>query len=145
MNWEAFTPWSALLGGVLIGGATGLALLLNGKIAGISGVLGRIFRPAPGDAAWRVWFVLGLFASGLVAFALYPGLGEVRYGLGLGGVALAGFLVGVGTRLSGGCTSGHGVCGISRGSTGGVVATCTFMAVAMLTVYLHRHVLGASS
>lgn len=115
MNWEAFTPWSALLGGVLIGGATGLALLLNGKIAGVSGIVARILRPVAGDTAWRVWFVLGLFTSGLVVFALYPKLGDVRYGTGLFGTGAAGLLVGIGTRLGGGCTSGHGVCGISRG------------------------------
>lgn len=144
MNWDAFTPWSALAGGALIGLATGVALLLNGKIAGISGVFARIFRPATGDTAWRVWFVLGLIASGLVAFALFPRLGELDYGGGLPRVAVAGFLVGVGTRVGGGCTSGHGVCGISRGSVPGVVATCTFMAVAILTVFLTRQ-LGASA
>lgn len=146
MNWDAFTPWSALAGGVLIGAATGIALLLNGKIAGISGVVARVFRPAPGDAAWRVWFIVGMVATGALAFAFVPRVGQ---GFQASGgpllFAVAGLLVGVGTRVGGGCTSGHGVCGISRGSTRGVAGTLIFMAAAMLTVYVQRHLLGASS
>ena len=136
---------AALIGGSLIGLATGLALLLKGKIAGISGVVGRILRPATGDVAWRVWFTLGIVAGGALTFALMPGGAEVDFSRagGLGWIAGAGLLVGLGTRVGGGCTSGHGVCGISRGSTGGVTATLTFMAVAGLVVFL-RSQLGAS-
>ena len=144
MDWNAFTPYSALIGGVLIGLATGLTLLLNGKIAGISGVVARIFRPVPGDAAWRVWFLLGLVAGGAAAFAVYA----PSRSLELAGKPLlmagAGLLVGLGTRIGGGCTSGHGVCGISRGSTRGVVGTLTFMAVAALVVYAQRHLFGTA-
>lgn len=146
MNWEAFTPWSALLGGALIGLSTGLVLFLNGKIAGISGVVGRIIRPAPGDALWRVWFLAGLIAGGALTFALLPSTAEMT--LPSGGVPLflgAGLLVGLGTRLGGGCTSGHGVCGLSRGSTGGLAATLTFMGVAGIVVYVRMHLLGGAA
>lgn len=140
MDWEAFTPISALIGGGLIGLATGLTLLLNGKIAGISGVVGRILRPAPGDVAWRVWFLLGLVAGGAATFAVYPPSRTLELaGGGALVMAIAGLLVGLGTRVGGGCTSGHGVCGISRGSTRGILATVSFMAVAGLVVYLRRH------
>ena len=142
MDMDAFTPGASTLGGVLIGLATALTLLLNGKIAGISGVVGRILRPAPGDALWRVWFVAGLVAGGALTFALLPAskaaLDFSHAGVGL--MALAGLLVGLGTRVGGGCTSGHGVCGISRGSTGGIAATCTFMAVAGLVVFVRGKV-----
>jgi len=141
---DAFTPGASTLGGVLIGLATALTLLLNGKIAGISGVVGRILRPAPGDALWRVWFVAGLIAGGALTFALLPAskaaLDFSHAGVGL--MALAGLFVGLGTRVGGGCTSGHGVCGISRGSTGGIAATCTFMAVAGLVVFARGKVGG---
>lgn len=144
MDVDAFSPGAATIGGALIGSATALTLLLNGKIAGISGVVGRILRPAPGDVLWRVWFLAGLVAGGALTFALLP---ASRAALdfshaGVGVMAGAGLLVGLGTRLGGGCTSGHGVCGISRGSTGGVAATCTFMAVAALVVFA-RGKLGA--
>lgn len=144
MDWNAFTPYSALIGGVLIGLATGLTLFLNGKIAGISGVVARILRPMPGDAAWRVWFLLGLVAGGAGAFAVYA----PSRSLELAGtpvlMAGAGLLVGLGTRIGGGCTSGHGVCGISRGSVRGVVGTLTFMVVAALVVFAQRHLLGTA-
>jgi uncharacterized membrane protein YedE/YeeE len=144
VNWDAFTPWAALIGGALIGLATGLALLLNGKIAGISGVVARILRPAPGDALWRVWFLAGLVVGGAATFALYPASAELDFSAaGLGTMAVAGLFVGVGTRVGGGCTSGHGVCGISRGSTGGIAATLTFMAVAGLVVFVRSQLAGA--
>lgn len=147
MNAAAFTPISALIGGALIGLATGLVLLLNGKIAGVSGVVARTLRPTPGDTLWRVWFLLGLVAGGALTFALDPASAAIdasRAG-GLPWIAAAGLLVGLGTRLGGGCTSGHGVCGISQGSSGGLVATVTFMLVAGVVVYLRAHLLGGSS
>ena len=111
MNWTEFTPITSLTGGVLIGFATGLALLLNGKIAGISGVVGRILRSTPGDALWRVWFVGGLVAGGGLTFALYPPSANLDFSrTSVSWMAVAGLLVGIGTRLGGGCTSGHGVC-----------------------------------
>lgn len=142
MNIVNFTPLPALVGGVLIGVATGLVLLLNGKIAGISGVFARIFRGVPGDTGWRVAFVLGLTAGGAAIFALYPPAADYTSMASVGQMAVAGLLVGFGARLGGGCTSGHGVCGISRGSLSGIVGTLTFMATGFLTVYVFNHVVG---
>ena len=147
MNWGAFTPLTALAGGVLIGLATALVLVLNGRIAGISGVVARVLRPAPGDVLWRVWFMGGLVAGGALTFVLYPpsGLLDFTRAGGLPTLALAGLLVGLGTRLGGGCTSGHGVCGISRGSSGGLAATLTFMVVAALVVFIRSRLLGGAA
>ena len=143
MNWTEFTPISSLIGGVLIGLATGLVLLLNGKIAGISGVVGRILRSTPGDALWRAWFVGGLIVGGGLTFALYPPSADLDFShTSILGMAVAGLLVGVGTRLGGGCTSGHGVCGISRGSLGGITATVVFMLVAALVVFMRSLLTG---
>lgn len=144
MDPTPFTPLPALLGGALIGLATGLVLLLNGKIAGVSGVVGRILRPAPGDAAWRVAFLLGMVGGGASTFALYAPARDFTPAGGVGVMVAAGLLVGFGARFGGGCTSGHGVCGISRGSTGGVTGTLVFMGVAFVTVYVARHLLGAA-
>jgi uncharacterized membrane protein YedE/YeeE len=142
MNVVNFTPVPALVGGILIGLATGLALLLSGKIVGISGVFGRIFRAVPGDTAWRVAFVVGLVAGGAVIFQVSPTAAIYRPAATMPQIALAGLLVGLGTRIGGGCTSGHGVCGISRGSVRGIVGTLVFMAVGFATVYLTNHVMG---
>ncbi len=142
MNIVDFAPGPALIGGILIGLATGLALMLNGKIAGVSGVIGRIFRAAPGDTEWRIAFVVGLVLGGATIFALSPTPASYRPMATMPQLAIAGFLVGIGTRLGGGCTSGHGVCGISRGSFRGLVGTLTFMIVAFATVYLTNHVMG---
>ena len=146
MNWTEFSPIPSLFGGVLIGLATGLVLLLNGKIAGISGVVGRILRSTPGDVLWRVWFIGGLVAGGGLTFALYPPSANLDFShASVLWMAVAGLLVGVGTRLGGGCTSGHGVCGISRGSTGGVTATVLFMIVAGLVVFIRSQLTGGGS
>ena len=142
MNIVDFSPLPALAGGILIGTATGLALLMNGKIAGISGVFGRILRAVPGDTGWRVWFVLGLIAGGAATFALYPPADAFVPVASTGQMALAGLLIGFGARLSGGCTSGHGICEISRGSIRGVVGTATFTVVGAITVYILNHVVG---
>lgn len=138
MDWEAFTPYRALIGGALIGLATGLVLLLNGKIAGISGVIARALRPTPGDRAWRLWFLAGLIGGGALVFLLLPSTQTPGLLASTPVMAIAGLLVGLGTRLGGGCTSGHGVCGISRGSLPGIVATLTFMLVAGIVVYVQR-------
>jgi len=146
VDWTNFTPGSALLGGALIGLSTGLALLLNGKIAGISGVVGRILRPAPGDVAWRVFFLVGIALGGALTFALYPPSAKLDFSrAGLPLMVAAGLLVGVGTRLGGGCTSGHGVCGISRRSSGGLVATVVFMAAAGVAVAIRSQLGGVGS
>ena len=146
MNWTEFTPILSLIGGVLIGLATGLTLLWNGKIAGISGVVARILRSSPGDALWRAWFVGGLMAGGALTFALYPPSADLDFShANVLGMVVAGLLVGFGARLGGGCTSGHGVCGISRGSIGGVTATVVFMIVAGIVVFVRSQLTGGGS
>ncbi|MES1978416.1 MAG: YeeE/YedE family protein [Pseudomonadota bacterium] len=140
INWNAFTPWSALLGGMLIGLAAALFALLNGRIAGISGVLGGLLRPVRGDIAWRAAFVLGLIGAPLV-YALFAVLPAVQIEAGYGALIVAGLLVGVGTRYGSGCTSGHGVCGLSRMSPRSLVATAAFMGAGFVTVFVLRHLL----
>jgi uncharacterized membrane protein YedE/YeeE len=141
IDWNAFTPWSSLAGGVLIGIAAAMFALLNGRIAGISGVLGGLLRPVRGDVGWRVAFVLGLVVAPL-AYALWSDLPRPRIDAGTGALVLAGLLVGIGTRYGSGCTSGHGVCGLSRLSARSLVATLAFMGAGFATVYATRHLLG---
>ncbi len=140
INWNAFTPWSALLGGMLIGLAAALFALLNGRIAGISGVLGGLLKPVRGDVTWRAAFVLGLVGAPLV-YALFKALPAVQIEAGYGALIIAGLLVGVGTRYGSGCTSGHGVCGLSRLSPRSLAATASFMAAGFTTVFVLRHLL----
>ena len=133
MNWEAFTPWSALLGGALIGVAASILLLFSGRIAGISGVVGGLLLPKAGEVGWRLAFVIGLALASVTMLLLSPqSFGASPRSLPL--VVVAGALVGVGTRIGNGCTSGHGVCGISRFSPRSILATLTFMGVAMAAV-----------
>lgn len=141
LDWNAFTPWSALAGGLLIGLAAVLFVLLNGRIAGISGVLGGLLRPSRGDVAWRAAFVLGLVAAPAVylLFAAWP---RLTVNAGWVELVLAGLLVGVGTRYGAGCTSGHGVCGLSRLSPRSLVATLAFMGAGFAMVFVVRHVLA---
>lgn len=141
IDWNHFTPGSALAGGVLIGLAAALFLLLNGRIAGISGVLGGLFKPVGGDVAWRVAFVLGLVGSPMV-YGLFAVLPTPQIDAGNAALVAAGLLVGVGTRYGSGCTSGHGVCGVSRLSPRSLVATACFMAAGFGTVFVIRHVLN---
>jgi uncharacterized membrane protein YedE/YeeE len=129
----------ALLGGALIGVAVAVLLLFNGRVAGISGILGGLVHPAGGEWAWRAFFVVGLLGGGLVVHAVSPASIGGATTTSLPVLALAGLLVGIGTRISGGCTSGHGVCGVSRLSPRSIVATVTFMAVAAGVVFLVRH------
>jgi uncharacterized membrane protein YedE/YeeE len=138
IDWNAFTPWSALAGGVLIGIAAAMLALLNGRIAGISGIVGGLLRPASGDVAWQAAFVLGLVASPLV-FMLFAVVPQPQIDAEYGALVAAGLLVGVGTRYGSGCTSGHGVCGLSRLSPRSLVATVTFMAAGFVTVLVMRH------
>ena len=141
IDWNAFTPWSALTGGVLIGVAVAMFLLLNGRIAGISGVVGGLLRPARGDIAWRVAFVAGLIVAPLL-YALAAPPPALHIDAKYGAVLLAGLLVGVGTRLGSGCTSRHGVYGLSRLSLRSLVATLAFMGAGFATVFVTRHLLG---
>ncbi|PRQ07823.1 YeeE/YedE family protein [Enhygromyxa salina] len=138
-----FTPIAALVGGALIGLAAAVMLVLNGRITGISGIIGGLLERD--DRAWRGMFVIGMLLGGVALQALVPATipGAATDSLPL--LAVAGLLVGFGTRMGGGCTSGHGVCGISRLSTRSIVATGTFMVTAMVTVGLARHVLGGLS
>lgn len=136
-----FTPGASLAGGLVIGVAVAVLLLFGGRIAGISGILGGLLSLPRGDIAWRLCFLLGLLGAPVLA-SLFgkPALAEIE--AGWGNILVAGFLVGIGTRYAGGCTSGHGVCGISRGSVRSLVATLTFMATGLLTVFVQRHVWG---
>lgn len=139
IDWVNFTPQAALAGGVLIGLAAAAFILFNGRIAGISGILGGLLRPQRGDTGWRVAFLGGLLAAPVV-YGLFAALPAVTVEAGTGTLVAAGLLVGVGTRYGAGCTSGHGVCGISRMSPRSLVATAAFMCAGFVTVYLVRHV-----
>jgi uncharacterized protein len=141
IDWNAFTPLASLAGGALIGLAAALFVLLNGRIAGISGVLGGLLRPARGEVGWRVAFILGIVIAPWV-YLLFTALPVPRIGAGWGGLVLAGLLVGVGTRYGAGCTSGHGVCGLSRLSPRSLVATLAFMGAGFVTVYVLRHLVA---
>ena len=139
--WDAFTPASALIGGAIIGVAAALFAVLNGRIAGISGIVGGLLRPQAGDLSWRIAFVAGLVAAPL-AYSLFAVLPEVQIDAGYAPLVAAGLIVGVGTRYGAGCTSGHGVCGIARLSPRSIVATLAFMGMGFATVFATRHLLG---
>jgi uncharacterized membrane protein YedE/YeeE len=141
---ESFTPVTSLLGGVLIGIAASALLWLDGKVAGISGIVGGMLRPRPGDVIWRAAFVGGLLAGGTILRVVAPGAFAISVREPVPLLVAAGLLVGVGTQLGNGCTSGHGVCGISRGSRRSLVATVTFMAAGVATVFVARHLLGGA-
>ena len=144
IDWLHFTPWASLAGGVLLGVAAALFILLNGRILGISGILGGVLLPKAGDWGWRLAFLLGLFSAPF-AYALLaaPELQSApRIDAGGGLIVLAGLLVGLGTRYGSGCTSGHGVCGLSRLSPRSLVATAAFMGAGFVTVFVIRHLLG---
>jgi uncharacterized membrane protein YedE/YeeE len=137
-----FDPIPALIGGGLIGLAASLMMLLNGRIAGVSGILGGLLAPASSDKAWRLAFLAGLIVAPLIAGALGRPLAPAVMPASWLVVAAAGLLVGFGSRMGGGCTSGHGVCGIARLSTRSIVATLVFMATAALTLAVVRHGMG---
>ncbi|MCR4466950.1 MULTISPECIES: YeeE/YedE family protein [unclassified Burkholderia] len=136
-----FTPWLSLAGGVLIGLAAAWLMAFNGRIAGISGIVGSLFTAGAAERGWRAAFVAGLIAAPLLmrvaGAAVTP-----QVDAGWGELLAAGLLVGIGTRYAGGCTSGHGVCGLSRGATRSIVATAVFMVAGFATVFVQRHVLG---
>ncbi len=137
---ENFTPWSALAGGMLLGLSAVILLLFRGRIAGISGILSGLFTPHRGDTSWRVLFLVGMMLGGLALIPLGFSIPEMPSSSLLLYIA-AGFLVGVGTKLGNGCTSGHGICGMGRLSMRSVVATLVFMAVAIFVVFI-RQMLG---
>lgn len=134
-----FTPMMSFAGGVLIGLAAAMLILVNGRVAGISGIVGGLFVPRRGDVTWRLAFIAGLLGAPLLAL-LIGVRSAPRIDAGLGLLLAAGLLVGVGTSYASGCTSGHGVCGLSRLSPRSLVATLAFMAAGMLTVFLLRHI-----
>jgi len=138
IDWAHFTPWTSLAGGLVIGIAAAMLLLLNGRIAGVSGIVGGLLAPARGDIAWRIAFVAGLVAAP-AAYGLVTRLPSVTIDADLPLLLAAGLLVGLGTRYGSGCTSGHGVCGLSRLSLRSLAATLSFMAAGFATVYVVRH------
>lgn len=138
VDWTLVTPATALIGGALIGTAASLLVLATGRIAGVSGILGGLLVPSRGDIGWRFAFVVGMLASPL-AYAGVAQLPAIQIEAGYPTLVIAGLLVGVGTRYAAGCTSGHGVCGISRFSPRSLAATVAFMLAGFLTVFLVRH------
>jgi len=141
VDWAHFTPWTSLLGGVLIGIAAAVLLVVNGRIAGISGILGGLLRPAGGDVGWRIAFVGGLLVAPVI-YALFTRFPVPTIEAGYPALLMAGVLVGIGTRYGSGCTSGHGVCGLSRLSPRALAATLAFMAAGFVTVFAVRHLLA---
>ncbi|WP_119468445.1 YeeE/YedE family protein [Vibrio cholerae] len=134
-------PWDSLIGGMLLGISATLMLLMNGKIAGISGILTGLLTPKSRDFAWRLLFVVGMISGGVIGVKLLGHDGATDFGVSGIVLATAGLLVGVGTRRANGCTSGHGSCGIGRFSKRSIVATCVFMAVAAVTVFVRLHLM----
>ena len=137
-----FTPVSALIGGALIGGSAAFLLVVTGRIAGISGVLGGLLQPSRSDLGWRVGFLAGMLLSPLLFVAAGGAWPPVDIDASAGLLVIAGLLVGFGTRLGSGCTSGHGVCGIGRASPRSIAATLVFMMTAIATVFITRHLTG---
>ena len=142
IDWNNFTPWTSLAGGILLGLASAIFILVNGRILGISGIVGGLLRPKSGDVGWRLAFVLGMLVAPLL-YLLVADPVAVRIDAGWATLVIAGLLVGVGTRFGSGCTSGHGVCGLSRLSPRSLVATLAFMGAGFVTVYLMRHLLAS--
>ena len=142
IDWNHFTPWASLIGGLLLGVASAVFILINGRILGISGILGGLLPPKVGDIGWRVAFLLGMLAAPTVFMTLAPAgfASEPRIDAGFWTVIVAGLLVGIGTRYASGCTSGHGVCGLSRLSPRSLVATLSFMGTGFFIVYIVRHI-----
>jgi len=143
IDWAHFTPFSSLAGGIILGVASAIFILVNGRILGISGILGGLLPPKAGDTSWRVFFILGMLAAPTVFHAVVPGQYITAPRIDASGwmVIAAGLLVGIGTRYASGCTSGHGVCGLSRLSPRSLVATLSFMGAGFVMVYLLRHIL----
>ena len=143
IDWAHFTPFTSLTGGVILGIASAIFILVNGRILGISGIVGGLFPPKLGDTFWRVTFLLGLAVAPMVFHAVVPAqyITEPRIDTTDMMVVIAGLLVGIGTRYASGCTSGHGVCGLSRLSPRSLVATASFMSAGFVTVYVMRHVI----
>ena len=143
LDWAHFTPWASSIGGIILGVASASFILVNGRILGISGIMGGLMPPKVGDTFWRISFLLGLFIAPTVFHAVVPAqyITAPRIDASELTVIAAGLLVGIGTRYASGCTSGHGVCGLSRLSPRSLVATASFMFSGFVMVYVMRHVL----
>ncbi|MDN3988334.1 YeeE/YedE family protein [Zwartia vadi] len=143
IDWNHFTPWSSLSGGIILGVASAIFILINGRVLGISGIVGGLLPPKSGDTFWRLAFLAGMFASPWIFGALAPSdlIRAPQIDADTFMLVIAGLLVGIGTRYGSGCTSGHGVCGLSRMSPRSLVATVSFMAAGFLTVYVVRHLI----
>jgi uncharacterized membrane protein YedE/YeeE len=143
LDWAHFTPWASLTGGIVLGIASAIFILVNGRILGISGILGGLLPPKVGDTTWRLAFLLGFAAAPTVFHAVVPAqyITAPRIDASDLMVVVAGLLVGIGTRYASGCTSGHGVCGLSRLSPRSLVATASFMGAGFAVVYVMRHVI----
>jgi uncharacterized protein len=141
IDWQHFTPWASLAGGAIVGLAAALFILLNGRLLGVSGIVGGLLGPAPGDRSWRLAFLAGLLAAPAM-WSLFAPWRLPRIEAGGTVLMIAGLLVGWGTRYGSGCTSGHGVCGVSRLSPRSLAATLAFMATGFATVLVARHLLG---
>ncbi|MFN6061290.1 MAG: YeeE/YedE family protein [Burkholderiales bacterium] len=141
IDWANFTPFVSLTGGIILGLASAVFILVNGRILGISGIMGGLMPPKVGDTFWRIAFLLGMFSAPTVFHAVVPAqyITAPRIDATDLMVVIAGLLVGVGTRYASGCTSGHGVCGLSRLSPRSLVATASFMGAGFITVYVMRH------
>lgn len=141
IDWNHFTPWASLAGGILLGLASALFILLNGRVLGISGIVGGLLRPRTGDVGWRIAFTAGLLVAPMLwSLVAAPAVARIEAGPAL--IVVAGLLVGWGTRYGSGCTSGHGVCGLSRLSPRSLVATLAFMGTGFVTVFVMRHLLA---
>lgn len=141
-----FTPYSAIIGGALIGLSAAVLLLFKGRIAGISGIAGGVILPEKGDIPWRILFLVGLVLGGLLyqLLGISPSVEKIQPVTGKIGLIAAGLLVGIGSALGTGCTSGHGICGLARRSFRSLIATLTFMLTAMITVFMVRHLVGGA-
>jgi hypothetical protein len=140
IDWQSFTPITSLIGGLLIGSAAGLLIVLVGRVAGISGIVGGLLSPKSKDVLWRLSFVAGILSAFWV-YRFFAVPMPIQIEASPITLALAGLLVGIGTRYGAGCTSGHGVCGLSRFSLRSLMATAVFMAAGFVTVFIVRHLL----
>lgn len=141
IDWNNFTPWASLAGGALLGIAAAMLIFFNGRIAGISGIVGGLVKPRLHDVSWRIAFISGLIIAPLL-WQIFSALPPIQIGASNTLLVVSGLLVGIGTRFGAGCTSGHGVCGISRLSPRSIIATLSFMFAGFVTVYVVRHILG---
>ena len=141
IDWNNFTPWASLAGGALLGIAAAMLIFFNGRIAGISGIVGGLVKPRLHDVSWRIAFIAGLIIAPLL-WQIFSALPPIQIGASNTLLVVSGLLVGVGTRFGAGCTSGHGICGLSRLSPRSIFATLSFMFAGFVTVYVVRHILG---